>query len=295
MALSSMTGFARTEGQAAGCRWHWELRSVNAKGLDVRFRLPPGMEALEPEIRNRLSAGLRRGSVQVNLQLVREQAGGRVVVNERALSEIAAVAQRLAERLGSPPVSAEGLLALRGMVEIAESVDDEETLAARNAALIESLGSAVSALGEMRAAEGARLALVLTQQVDRIEQLAQQARDNPSRKPDAVRQRIAEQVSRLLDGAAKLDPDRLHQEAVLLAARADIQEELDRLFAHVEAARGMLSSDEPVGRRLDFLAQEFHREANTLCSKAADQSLLHTGLELKAVIDQLREQVQNVE
>jgi uncharacterized protein (TIGR00255 family) len=217
------------------------------------------------------------------------------VVNEKALQQVLDVAERLARQLGSDPPRIEGLLALRGVLETVRHVDDEEALKRRDELLLSSLDEALSALKRSRKAEGRNLTDVVTRQLDRIEELTAAARDNPTRTSEAILKRLAEQVSRLMTANASFDPDRLHQEAVLLATRADIQEEIDRLFAHIEAARKLLASSEPAGRSFDFLAQEFNREANTLCSKASDRTLTQIGLDLKTVIDQMREQVQNIE
>jgi len=201
----------------------------------------------------------------------------------------------LRNRIGGEPLRADLILSLRGVLEVSGAEDDEEVLSRRNARMLQSFATVLAALLAMRHQEGARLATLVSEQVRRIEALAIKARDNPARTPEAVRARLAEQVQRLMDTGAGFDETRLHQEAVLIAARSDVQEELDRLMSHVEAARTLLEEGGAAGRKFDFLAQEFNREANTLCSKAIDKSLTATGLELKTVIDQLREQVQNIE
>lgn len=295
MTLASMTGFARATGQKDGLSWVWEVKSVNGKSLDLRCRLPQGFEQLEPSIREAGQRHFRRGSLQLALQIDRS-ATAAISINAAALEEVLRVAEELRKRLNAPPLTVEGLLAIRGIVEPVEAVADEAGREARDRALLASLENAFTALAASRAAEGAKIAAILTAQVDRIEALTIAARDCPGRSPEAVRARLADLVARIMDAsAAALDPERLHQEAVLAAARADIQEELDRLFAHVEAARQLLRETQPVGRKFDFLAQEFNREANTLCSKANDRALTAIGLDLKTVIDQLREQVQNIE
>jgi uncharacterized protein (TIGR00255 family) len=295
MAISSMTGFSRADGAHGDFAWHWEIKSVNGKALDVRSRLPSGLEAVEGALRETAARHLRRGNLQAALQLSRETTAPSVQINEQVLDTVLDAAGRLRQRLDAPPVTVEGILALRGVMELAEPQLDEDELTARNDAILRSFDRACADLAAARKDEGKKLAEVIAAQIDEIERLATAARDNPTRTPDAIRKRLSEQVARLADTATPLDPDRLHQEAMLMAAKADVQEELDRLFAHVNAARHLLKSDEPVGRKFDFLAQEFNREANTLCSKATDPSLTATGLELKVVIDQLREQVQNVE
>jgi uncharacterized protein (TIGR00255 family) len=295
MAIASMTGFARVDGLEAGWRWHWEARAVNGKALEVRLRLPSGLETLEAELRERVGRHVRRGTVQVMLQLKDELRSGAVRVNQTVLAELLRIGRELAATLGSPPPTVEGVLALPGVIELGEAERDETELSARNAALLASAEAMFGYLRDMQRAEGAKLEGVLKGQLEQIAGLVSEARDGQARVAQLIRSRLSEQLGRLMESGPGLDPDRLHQEAAILATRADIQEEIDRLGAHVEAARELLESAEPVGRRLDFLAQEFNREANTLCSKAADTALIRTGLALKAVIDQFREQVQNVQ
>jgi uncharacterized protein (TIGR00255 family) len=295
MAIASMTGFARVDGQEGGWRWHWEARAVNGKALEVRLRLPNGFEALEAELRERAARHVRRGSVQVTLQLKDELRSGAVRVNQAVLTELLRIGRELAAVLGSPPPTVEGVLALPGVVELGEAERNEAELSARNAAILASADAMYRNLQDMQRAEGAKLGSVLKGQLDQIAGLVAEAREGQSRVAGLIRSRLAEQLARLMDAGVGLDPDRLHQEAAILATRADIQEEIDRLEAHLEAARELLESVEPVGRRLDFLAQEFNREANTLCSKADDLALTNLGIELKAAIEQLREQAQNIE
>jgi uncharacterized protein (TIGR00255 family) len=295
MALSSMTGYASASGSHERLHWQWEIRSVNGKGLDVRLRLAPGFEALEVAVRDAVQRHLKRGNLQITLTCGRGSSDQHLVVNEEVLEQALSLAERLWQRLGGDPPRAEHILALRGVLDIAAPEDSEETVALRDGAMLRSLNEALSALVASRRGEGMRLAAVVADKIDRIESLTIAARDSPARAVEAIRTRLAEQVARLVQASTSLDQDRLHQEAALLAARADIQEEIDRLLAHVEAARKLLDTTEPVGRQFDFLAQEFNREANTLCSKAPDRTLTAIGLELKTVIDQLREQVQNIE
>ena len=296
MPLSSMTGFARAAGQTEEISWTWELRSVNGRGLDVRVRLPSGFEPLDAKVRQRVAAHLKRGNVQVSLQVKRISDAVTMKVNRALLDWLVEEARALEGRLGlnAGPVEPAALLGLRGVLEPVDE-DPQALLDEAEGPLLESLETALADLVRIRQAEGARLKEVVAAQIDRIEALVREARANPARTPEAIRERLREQVQRLLETETGLDEDRLYQEAVLLAAKADVEEELDRLEAHVAAARELLEKDGPVGRRLDFLAQEFNREANTLCSKSNDVSLTRTGLELKAVIDQLREQVQNIE
>lgn len=295
MSLSSMTGYARASAALDGLHWQWDIKSVNGKGLDIRCRLPPGFETLDLPVREIAQKHLKRGNVQIGFTSDRGGAEQKLAVNEAALEQVVTLAEKLRERLGGAPPQIETLLGLRGIVDVAAPVEDETQTAKRDKAILKSAEEAFQALAVMRKAEGAKLAAVLGLQLDRIEKLVGAARDNPARSVEAIRARLAEQVSRLMEANASFDRDRLHQEAVLLATRADIVEEIDRLVAHIEAARALLRSSEPAGRQLDFLAQEFNREANTLCSKASDRSLTATGLELKTVIDQMREQVQNIE
>ncbi len=296
MALSSMTGFARATGQTDTLSWSWEIRSVNGKGLDVRLRLPNGFEALDPLLRKELAARFSRGSMQVGLQVRRAADVVAMRVNSALLDWLIEEVRKLKGRLGmtAAPVDPARLLALRGVLE-PEEEDPDAVLAAVKEPLLESFRRALEDLEQARRKEGARITEVLKSQVDQIADLVQKARENPARSPEAIRERLRQQVQRLLEASQDLDEQRLYQEAVILAARADVEEELDRLAAHVAAARELLAGNGPAGRKLDFLAQEFNREANTLCAKSNDASLTRIGLDLKAVIDQFREQVQNVE
>ena len=295
MTLYSMTGFARLDGSTAGQRWTWELRTVNGKGLDVRLRLPPGLDRLEVAARERLSKRLARGNAQVSLNLTREGSATTLRVNEEALAAVIAAMDSIAGRIEATPPSLEGILAFKGVLEVTEVEEDEATRAALDTALLAGLDTALDALLAARAREGAALQAVLLGHVDEIARLSGLAEAHPARRPEAIRARLAEQVEALFGAVPALDPQRLAQEAMLLATRADIREELDRLAAHCAEARRLLTGGGAVGRRLDFLAQEFNRETNTLCSKSNDRELTAIGLDLKAVVDQLREQIQNVE
>jgi len=295
MSVSSMTGFARAEDMVHGTGFAWELRSVNGKGLEVRLRLPPGLERLETSVRQAVQRRFGRGNIQATLTLARQASVSAPVINEALLREVAARATQLAANYGLAPPSADGLLALRGVMEPAEPEQGEEERAATDAALLASLERAIDALAAARAAEGQVLAPVLLGHVAAIEALSQEAEADPARDPAAIRARIGEQVRLLLGASSGLDEARLHQEAALLATRADVREELDRLAAHVAAARELIETGGPVGRKLDFLSQEFIRESNTLCSKSNAASLTAIGLRLKGVVDQFREQVQNLE
>ncbi len=295
MPISSMTGFSRASGARNELFWQWEIKSVNGKALDVRCRLPVGYEALELPLRGVLNQAFKRGNLQVSLSVSGALAAETVRLNSAVLDQLVAAGEMLRNRIGGEPLRADVLLSLRGVLDVTPQPEDEADIEARNAAMLESLSAAVTSLAAARAEEGARLQAVVASQIGRIRELAAAARANPSRSVEAVRSRLKEQVARLMDSGTNFDPDRLHQEAVLLATRADIEEELDRLSSHVEAAEALLISGEAVGRKFDFLAQEFNREANTLCSKAADRTMTAIGLDLKTVIDQMREQIQNIE
>jgi uncharacterized protein (TIGR00255 family) len=294
MAISSMTGFAREAGVTGPFQWAWEVKTVNGRGLEARVRTPAGFDAIGEEARSHVLKALTRGQGQITLNLTKTAMVPRVRVNREVLESLVAAvgALRLPDNVN--PASVDGLLAVRGVVEIDEEPEDglqailHEALRAAFARLVEALRNA-------RLEEGRALSGVLEQQLTMIERFVMEAEAAPARQPAAIMARLQSQIAQLLDGQAGLDPDRLHQEAMLIAARADIREELDRLRAHVDSARALLKDGGAVGRRLDFLAQEFGREANTLCAKANDVSLSRIGLELKAVIEQFREQVQNVE
>ena len=295
MALSSMTGFARGHGVCGAYSWAWELKSVNAKGLDLRLRLPPGWDAVEASARGHAAKTLARGSVYATLTAERKGVAPVVRVNEPVLQAVLATLQGLAGRLDAAPPRLDGILALKGVIEIIDEDEREDDRRAAEAAVIAGFEQVVTELATMRRHEGAVLGEVLGRRVAEIAALAARADAAPGRRPEAIRARLAEQVASLLDASARFDPDRLHQEAILLASKADIREELDRLIAHVAQAERLIAEGGAVGRRLDFLAQELNREANTLCSKSNDVELTNIGLELKSVVEQFREQVQNLE
>jgi uncharacterized protein (TIGR00255 family) len=292
--LHSMTGFARASGETDAARWTWEIRSVNGRGLDLKFRLPPAFEALEATARALAGQRIQRGNVQIQLSLTREATPPRVRIDTQLLASLqkSLVESGLAAPESPPDLAA--LMGIRGVVQVEEGIEEKgaETLIEPLAA---SFAEALDALRIMRAAEGAQLAEVLNERVNSIENLARRADALPGRKAEAVRERISAQIRLLMEENAAFDSQRLHQEAVLIAAKADIREELDRLLSHCAAARALLASGGAIGRKLDFLAQEFGREANTLCAKSNDVELTAIGLDLKAVIEQLREQVQNIE
>jgi uncharacterized protein (TIGR00255 family) len=295
MGIKSMTGFSRAEGTAGSLTWHWELRSVNARGLDMRLRLPVGSELLEPKVREAVARHLVRGSVTISLSAESRAGAQEIRLNEEALLQVVRAAQRIRELTDAAPPRADGLIAIKGVLEVVEREESAEETAARIEAILESLEEALCDLVRSRAAEGGRLKAVLGAQLSEIERLVALVEASPARTPAAIEERLKEQLSRLLEPAVGLDPGRLHQEAVLIATRADIDEELKRLKSHIGAARELLEEEGAVGRQLDFLAQEFNREANTLCAKASDVEITRAGLALKTVIDQMREQVQNIE
>ncbi|HUN38679.1 MAG TPA: YicC/YloC family endoribonuclease [Acetobacteraceae bacterium] len=292
--LSSMTGFARAEGSVAGLAWVWELRSVNGRGLDLRFRLPPGWDSLEPALREAAGKQLKRGNVTAGLTVKRESEA-RIALDSTALEHALALAMDLHARIpGSPLPRAEALLALPGVLRAA-SADPAEERAAAAGIVQGGFAEALAGLVAARDAEGARLATVLRGLLEEIAVLRRQAADEAADQPAAQRARVMENLTALLREAPSLPQERIAQEVALLAARSDVREELDRLDSHIAAAHALLMEAANVGRRFDFLVQEFNREANTLCSKSASAALTATGLKLKAAIEQLREQVQNIE
>jgi uncharacterized protein (TIGR00255 family) len=295
MALSSMTGFARSHGTSGPYAFEWELKSVNAKGFDLRLRLPPGWDEIEQTARKRAAEVLSRGTVYANLNVKRADALSSVRVNEEVLASIVKVAGQLAGRIDAVAPSIDGLLAIKGVIEVVEPESNEDEERSAKAAVTAAFDEALAALVGMRRREGTALGQILSQRMDEIESLARKAEAAPGRKPEAVRARLAEQIAALLETSDRFDADRLNQEALLIAAKADIREELDRIASHVSQAREMLGKGGAVGRRLDFLAQEFNREVNTCCSKSNDLELTNTGMAMKNVVEQFREQVQNLE
>ncbi|PKR56963.1 MULTISPECIES: YicC/YloC family endoribonuclease [Thalassospira] len=294
MTVSSMTGFARTDGAADGFGWTWELRSVNGKGLDVRVRLNGGFERLEAKVRDAVSKRFKRGNMGVTLNVVRASDGSTYQVNRELLSELVSLAEEFDNTSSLSAGTIADLMNVRGVLETVETQEDDASRDARDGAVLASLSDAIDQMDAHRAEEGAKLDAMLRGHVDNIEATVTHAESCASARGDAIKERLKRQIDELMD-AGKFDPERLHQEAALLATKADIREEIDRLKAHIIAARDMLTKGGAIGRKLDFLCQEFNREANTLCSKANDIELTNCGMELKVIIDQLREQVQNVE
>jgi uncharacterized protein (TIGR00255 family) len=294
MTIASMTGFARAAGGAGPWRLAWELKSVNSKGLDARLRLPPPFDAIEPDARARLSRKLNRGTIHATLAAQRDAAIPEVRINQDLLRELIAAITPipLPERIA--PATLDGLLAMRGVVEIIDAAEDETAILRARASALDLLDEALDSLVAMRQSEGSALAVVLSARLEKIAALTQAADACPARKPEAIRARLAQSLAYLAENA-NFDQNRLHQEALMLAAKADIREELDRLAAHIGAAHELLANGGAAGRRLDFLAQEFSREANTLCAKSNDASLTGLGLDLRVEIEQFREQIQNIE
>jgi uncharacterized protein (TIGR00255 family) len=295
MALQSMTGFARSTGDYLGNSFAWELKSVNGKGTEVRLRLPPGLERLEQPARQAIQKRFSRGQFYAVLNLSRQGASAAPILNEKLLQDVSAMAKRLEQEFGFAPARSDGLLALRGILEFADPLSTEEEAAAFDATLLAVLGEALAGLERARLDEGAALGRLLLGHVDEIEALTNTAEADPSREPQTIRARLAEQLRLLIDAMPTLDEGRLAVEAAFLATKADIREEIDRLKTHVASARSLLGSGGAVGRKLDFLSQEFIRESNTLCSKSNAAAITAIGLELKAVVDRFREQVQNLE
>lgn len=292
--LASMTGFARSEGAVDGLAWAWELRSVNGRGLELRFRLPTGFDALEPMLREAGAAVLKRGNVTANLTIRRDDQP-KLAPDPAALEQMLALATALAARIpGCKPPRAEALLALPGVLRATQQ-QSEEISAAALAATRTGFTEALTALVAARRGEGARLGLILREHLAEISTLHQTASTEAADQPAQQRARMLETLRALLAELPALPEERIAQEVALLAGKSDVREELDRLAAHLHAADTLLAEAVAVGRRFDFLVQEFNREANTLCSKSASVALTATGLKLKAAIEQLREQVQNIE
>lgn len=295
MTLSSMTGFARADGVAAAYAWAWELKSVNAKGMDLRLRLPPGWDVIELPARARAGETLTRGTVYATLSVERTGVEPVVRVNDSVLAAVLATLKNLSGRAEAAPARLDGILGIKGVIEVIDAPEREDDRRAAEAAVIAGFDRALVELTQMRRHEGEALARVLLTRLTEIATLAAKADSAPGRQPEAIKRRIAEQVAVLWDNASRFDVDRLHQEAVLIAAKADVREELDRLNAHVAQARKLIATGGAIGRRLDFLSQELNRESNTLCAKSNDVELTNIGLELKTVVEQFREQVQNLE
>ena len=296
MTFASMTGFAESTGSHEGLRWRWEAKSVNGRSLDLRLRTPPGYDGLEPPARRLAGERFLRGAFQISLSIEPQDTMRGLTVDAVALASAVKIAREVAAETGLAPARVDGLLALKGVIVADEGAAPLEPVARahRDAAILESLATAFDRLVKERRGEGAKLAALMTAQIDEIEKLVGEASRLAAAQPEALRARLNAQLKELLD-AGPVSEERLAQEVALLAVKADVREELDRLTAHLQDARALIADGKGVGRKLDFLAQEFNREANTLCSKSSDIALTRTGLALKAVIDQFREQSQNVE
>ena len=295
MTVASMTGFAESAGSQGALRWRWEAKSVNGRSLDMRLRIPPGYDGLEAPARRLASERFQRGAFQISLTVEPDANVRGLSIDAAALASAVRIAREVAAETGLAPARVDGILALKGVIVQDEAaVLDDQARGLRDAAILESLAMALDMLVKARGNEGAKLAALLGGQIDEIERLTREAASLAAAQPEALKARLSAQLAELLAGAP-VTPERLAQEVALLATRADVREELDRLTAHVQDARALMAQGKGVGRKLDFLAQEFNREANTLCSKSSDIALTRTGLALKAVIDQFREQSQNVE
>lgn len=295
MAVSSMTGYASIDGMSHHIAFVWELRSVNGKGLDVRLRLPNGFEALEPICRKQCSEFFSRGNFQISLSIKEQSGGTQLVVNQAALDQVTEIAIQLAKNGQLQPASIDGLLNIKGVLQEQKIEPDDHVRAEMRRAVEDGYVAALKALRIARQEEGAALADILLAHITQISGLVDQLVYDSSRTPKAIRERLSQQVSALLGNTSTLDEARLHQEAALLATKADLQEEIDRLLSHVVSAKELIRKGGPIGRHLDFLAQEFNRESNTICSKSNAPSVTQLGLDLKVLIDQFREQIQNVE
>lgn len=293
--LSSMTGYARATDTIEGANIQCEIKSVNSRGLDIRLRMGQGLDALEPKIRRLLGEKLVRGAVSCTITVQRDNGAGQLVINQQALGAVLDALDALSGKIEADRPRLDGILAIKGVLEtreIAMSAQAEENM---HAAILSMVHICLDDLVHARQFEGARLSEIISTRVDEIENLTRAAHDHPSRRREVFVERISRQIGELSDSGAALSEERLHQEALILATKADICEEIDRLFAHIKSARQLISGGGPVGRKLDFLAQEFNREANTLCSKSHAVEITTIGLDLKSCIDQLREQVQNIE
>jgi uncharacterized protein (TIGR00255 family) len=297
--ISSMTGYARAQGADDRRRWVWEARSVNGRNLEVRCRVPQGFERLENPARTAAGGRLKRGNVSLSLTITSEGKTKPLRINRELLAELATLVEEVRKSTGAIAPTADGLLRVRGVIEEEEqAAEDEEAQASLDKALTRTLGEALQGLANARAAEGKALATVLEGHVDEIDGLCRRAGERAQAQIGVVRERFANQLGELLERAPALSEERFAQEVALLVGKADVREELDRLTAHIAQARSLLHearADNPVGRKFDFLCQEFNREANTLCSKSADIELTRIGIDLKGAVERMREQVQNVE
>lgn len=301
MNISSMTGFASSEGANELCTWSWEGKSVNAKGLDVRLKLPRAFDFLESSVRKEAAANFKRGNIYINLDILWAGAGAGVSVNEDVLDDVLDAIALVGKKAGSnndiklDRATIDGVLGLRGVLEQNDDQVSEQDRLEMQPELMAGFNVMIEQLLQTRRGEGARLAEILNEQINTIENLSSNAAKVAATQPDTIKARLKQQVEALISDVSAIDETRLASEAALLMTRSDIREELDRISAHTSAAKDLMGENAPVGRRLDFLCQEFNREANTLCSKSSDVELTRIGLELKSTIEQFREQVQNIE
>jgi len=295
MPIQSMTGFARAEGHAGRYSWVWEVRSVNGRGLDCRCRLPQGLESLDLKVRDRAQKVFARGSLQIGLQFMADDGDAMPRLNEPALERVIEALSRISGKFAAAPASLDGILSLKGVFEVQQPEESEAEIAERDAALLASLDRCLEEVQLRRRQEGDQLEKILETTMTEMSDLVAQARLIAERQMPQIAEKLKKQVADLLGEGGVVSEDRLAQEIALLASRGDVREELDRLQAHMETFGNLLKEDKANGRKLDFLMQEFNREANTLCSKSSDVALTTAGLELKTLIAQIREQVQNVE
>lgn len=295
MRVASMTGFSRAQGAVGSWSYAWELKSVNSKGLDIRLRLPPAFDSLEIKARQAIAARLARGALSVNLTAKRIDETAPVQINRQILDQLLSALAELPLSENLRPASLDGLLALPGVIEVIQPQEDEALRNQIEADILSALDQALTELIAARQAEGETLTQILSMRLTQIRQLTQNADLHPARQPDAIRAKLKQNLAKLVENVEGLDQARLHQEAVLLAVKSDSREELDRLKAHVDSIKELLAKGGPIGRRLDFLAQELGRESNTLCAKSNDPALTAIGLDLKIEVEQFREQVQNIE
>lgn len=299
MSLKSMTGYASQDGtlelEATTYKWTWDIRSVNGKSLDMRLRLPAALSELDQQVRRQLPKKLARGNIQAHLQLEIEKPNAVLALNEEMLEAVLSLSKKLSKEHDIAPISMDAILSTRGVIDANNNDEATEDKAALSDAVLANLDKALDSLVVSRSGEGAALHQILQDILNEVETLVIAARDAPERSAEVIKAKLDEQIKQLIEGEHDVSQERLYQEALMMAAKVDIKEEIDRLEAHIASARDLLASSEPVGRRLDFLAQEFNREANTVCSKANDIAITNIGLALKATIEQFREQVQNVE
>ena len=295
MPVQSMTGFARDDGSIGRYNWYWEIRTVNGRGRDVRMRLPAGYDPLEAEARSLIGKNIIRGNCNLTLKVDRITGNQEIRINENGLKQVARAIRKTEMFIDAREPSIDGILALRGVLELVEPEHSPDELEELEKALLESLKTVIAKIVSARADEGQHLFEAISSQIDQIEKHLAVVEKSETRTVTAIQNRLREQVQKLLDSDKGLSEERLHQEAVLLATKADLEEEIVRLKAHIVSARELLTIEGSVGRKFDFLTQEFNREANTICSKSTAIDVTNAGLELKTVIDQMKEQVQNIE